>query len=216
MRRLRYSVPYIAGKNLPKDSDPAPCGAGPGERKARFGRSAFQSTRPLRGGTSARKSTSKSAGFQSTRPLRGGTKMITRISKWGTFQSTRPLRGGTGAPVGRDGARKISIHPPLAGRDASTPAPCRLMYYFNPPAPCGAGPSRGGGGRPPSLISIHPPLAGRDISIGTGTANTKNFNPPAPCGAGRAAGGPQPRADNFNPPAPCGAGPLYLRGRSWL
>ena len=32
---------------------------------------------------------------------------------------------------------------------------------FNPPAPCGAGPSRGGG-RPPSLISIHPPLAGRD------------------------------------------------------
>lgn len=29
MRRLRYSVPYIAGKNLPKDSDPAPCGAGP-------------------------------------------------------------------------------------------------------------------------------------------------------------------------------------------
>lgn len=73
MRRLRYSVPYIAGKNLPKDSDPAPCGAGPrqpdslpprndfnplapcgagpGERKARFGRSAFQSTRPLRGGT---------------------------------------------------------------------------------------------------------------------------------------------------------------------
>ena len=98
MRRLRYSVPYIAGKNLPKDSDPAPCGAGPrqpdslpprndfnplapcgagpGERKARFGRSAFQSTRPLRGGTSSARRARIPSIFQSTRPLRGGTAIL--------------------------------------------------------------------------------------------------------------------------------------------
>ena len=54
----------------------------------------------------------------------------------------------------------ISIHPPLAGRDAAVDV-----------------------GLDHGVISIHPPLAGRDcFHRGTG-AETPNFNPPAPRGA---------------------------------
>ena len=56
----------------------------------------------------------------------------------------------------------ISIHAPLAGRDA---APTRLRseaLYFNPRAPCGARPARRRSRRRARGISIHAPLAGRD------------------------------------------------------
>ena len=96
MRRLRYSVPYIAGKNLPKDSDPAPCGAGPVFLVSHIPQSGFQSTRPLRGGTAST-----------------ATSGYARL-----FQSTRPLRGGTFSHAPADIVRSISIHPPLAGRDS--------------------------------------------------------------------------------------------------
>ena len=95
MRRLRYSVPYIAGKNLPKDSDPAPCGAGPVFLVSHIPQSGFQSTRPLRGGTASTATSGYARLFQSTRPLRGGTSSARRARIPSIFQSTRPLRGGT-------------------------------------------------------------------------------------------------------------------------
>ena len=63
----------------------------------------------------------------------------TRQGRLAIFQSTRPVRGGT--------------------RMRGTKA--RARTYFNPPAPCGAGPS-----------GIRGSMFGSD------------FNPPAPCGAG--------------------------------
>ena len=56
------------------------------------------------------------------------------------FQSTRPLRGGTLFCLADLRLGKISIRPPLVGRDAGG----RLLYRL-------------------AEISIHPPLAGRDI-----------------------------------------------------
>ena len=56
--------------------------------------------------------------FQSTRPLRGGTNTHVFALGIGIFQSTRPLRGGTTGAMFMDEFQSISIHPPLAGRDA--------------------------------------------------------------------------------------------------
>ena len=139
MRRLRYSVPYIAGKNLPKDSDPAPRGAGPFSRaSARCGRH-FNPPAPCGAGLPVGILLSISDSFQSTRPLRGGTRRPRKSAFSMLFQSTRPLRGGTVELNRRRKTKVISIHPPLAGRDACC-GRCRLTAaYFNPPAPCGAG-----------------------------------------------------------------------------
>ena len=63
------------------------------------------------------------------------------------------------------------------------------MGYFNPPAPCGAGPTCREPGQTPD-----------------------DFNPPAPCGAGRVCPPSSPWRWNFNPPAPCGAGRSRLSG----
>ena len=100
------------------------------------------------------------------------------------FQSTRPMRGGT----------------------VWQARSCYPFFYFNPPAPCGAGPLMLRGLTRSVLISIHPPHAGRDIFTDRIRFPARDFNPPAPCGAGlflflcfRGAG-------HFNPPAPCGAG----------
>ena len=56
--------------------------------------------------------------FQSTRPLRGGTIWAITSPRAARFQSTRPLRGGTGKDRAPEHFGKISIHPPLAGRDS--------------------------------------------------------------------------------------------------
>ena len=102
---------------------------------------AFQSTRPLRGGTCAVFERSENGEFQSTRPLRGGTSTSSGDIYTKIFQSTRPLRGGTCIdPAIGSGLPKISIHPPLAGRDNLENVKMICESNFNPPAPCGAGP----------------------------------------------------------------------------
>ena len=77
----------------------------------------------------------------------------------------------------------ISIHPPLAGRDAGRE---RVQYgvsiSIHPPLAGRDCVDRNIRIRP--LISIHPPLAGRDTSLFVGFAFCSDFNPPAPCGAG--------------------------------
>ena len=59
--------------------------------------------------------------------------------------------------------------------------------YFNPPTPCGVGPSA-----PPYFvwtlfISIHPPRVGWDFTNHFFKIAIKNFNPPTPCGVGPVA-----------------------------
>ena len=86
---------------------------------------------------------SQMIGFQSTRPMRGGTLTIFPRSISWVFQSTRPMRGGT-ANISRS-AQKSG--------------------YFNPPAPCGAGPRDSLNRQVRVGISIHPPHAGRDVIL---------------------------------------------------
>ena len=183
MRRLRYSVPYIAGKKLPKDSDPAPRGAGPFSRtSARCGRH-FNPPAPCGAGQEISELTKHSVDFnppapcgaglvdnhylrtdrrfQSTRPLRGRTRGRRACMPALTFQSTRPLRGGTWRSP-RDRGLPRNFNPPApcgAGPISKTSSIC--LVYFNPPAPCGAG-LRNCSFSSGLMISIHPPLAGRD------------------------------------------------------
>ena len=147
--------------------------------------SRFQSTRPLRGGTAGHDSAELVTWISIHPPLAGrdpddvqGQPLFADfnppapcgagplIRYWAQmemqFQSTRPLRGGTILRGAAEDARKISIHPPLAGRDYDVEASHAPRQYFNPPAPCGAGRS------------------GRLLRRGR-----RDFNPPAPCGAGQ-------------------------------
>ena len=100
------------------------------------------------------------------------------------FQSTRPVRGGTPPALFLCLVQQISIHPPRAGRDVNASPLSPFSPYFNPPAPCGAGPALAIG-----LIRAIPFQSTRPVRGGTSwlrylVANSSYFNPPAPCGAG--------------------------------
>ena len=116
MRRLRYSVPYIAGKNLPKDSDPAPCGAGPRQPDSLPPRNDFNPLAPCGAGPLGSGAAQTEQNFNPPAPCgagqeRGGRRGERRdfnppapcgagpvpLSSYTPpllFQSTRPLRGG--------------------------------------------------------------------------------------------------------------------------
>ena len=124
--------------------------------------------------------------------------------------------------------KAISIHPPLAGWDSVFVMPLPLTPDFNPPTPCGVGPSyhrpttgttgfqsthplRGGTGSIQLVggflsISIHPPLAGWDDVAEPTIQPGEYFNPPTPCGVGRSIVVNLYNHGNFNPPTPCGVG----------
>ena len=184
MRRLRYSVPYIAGKKLPKDSDPAPRGVGPFSRaSARCGRH-FNPPAPCGAGLGNLAPDTIIIPFQSTRPLRGGTYPESRADTHIKISIHPSLAGRDDDDRPRQTVRLISIHPPLAGRD---PKRSVIVIVFvisiHPPltgrdeitAPVLMIPG----------ISIHPPLAGRDRLWRRDVPPRADFNPPAPCGAGR-------------------------------
>ena len=147
-------------------------------------RDRFQSTRPVRGGTidngncnshssisihppragrdgQDRVKSSKARYFNPPAPC-GAGRDGTRPSGQIGLISIHPPRAGRDLPGLRMAyLQPISIHPPRAGRDVALYFFNRPLSYFNPPAPCGAGP-RG---------------SARGHSAG-------DFNPPAPCGAG--------------------------------
>ena len=102
------------------------------------------------------------AAFQSTRPLRGATDVAALVIGVRAFQSTRPLRGATSRRRALQVCAGISIHAPLAGRDASLAILPDTHRHFNPRAPCGARRLIREGEAEDSSISIHAPLAGRD------------------------------------------------------
>ena len=147
-------------------------------------------------------------GFQSTRPVRGGTYTAYNTLACVGFQSTRPVRGGT----------------------MQHPIPSMSSWYFNPPAPCGAGPHI-----PLCSFSSGQFQSTRPVRGGTFEGAGKMFGstifqstrpvrggtlpPRCRCGAleisihppraGRDGTSWFPaamRCKNFNPPAPCGAG----------
>ena len=96
--------------------------------------------------------------------------------------TSRPLRGATNDVLAALPDGTISIHAPLAGRDAASGVDHLLTH-----------------------ISIHAPLAGRDMKWHGRAAAKAYFNPRAPCGARRRNGGCVLQLRNFNPRAPCGA-----------
>ena len=205
MRRLRYSVPYIAGKNLPKDSDPAPCGAGPRQPDSLPPRNDFNPLAPCGAGPlgSGAAQTEQNfnppapcgaglawhardidlGGFQSTRPLRGGTRYAARGCGSREFQSTRPLRGGTAVSRLGSSPPEFQSTRPLRGGTAST-ATSGYARLFQSTRPLRGGTFSHAPADIVRSISIHPPLAGRDTSLFVGFAFCSDFNPPAPCGAG--------------------------------
>ena len=81
-------------------------------------------------------------------------------------------------------SKKISIHPPRAGRDFFRTHPWPRQPHFNPPSPCGEGRQSGSGSFSGVGISIHPPRAGRDFSLLNWWCRCFDFNPPSPCGEG--------------------------------
>ena len=206
MRRLRYSVPYIAGKNLPKDSDPAPCGAG---------LTATQSSSGLRY-------------FNPPAPCGAG--QLPALCRYALTYFNPPAPCGAGLGSSCFAWRASNFNPPApCGAGQQLSAAGFRDRDFNPPAPCGAGPPlpvciarldafqstrplRGGtkgsyNDCAIQFISIHPPLAGRDTYLRSIRRACCHFNPPAPCGAGPAFLRDTLSRAHFNPPAPCGAGP---------
>ena len=165
--------------------------------------------------------------FQSTRPMRGATRRFRGYRQTLRFQSTRPMRGATMPRKAADAAAGVSIHAPHAGRDLK----CRERLHacdvsihaphagrdivagsgragascFNPRAPCGARrrqrrrqmrvfmfqstrPMRGATGEKydygrTKQVSIHAPHAGRDRESRSSRVPPNGFNPRAPCGA---------------------------------
>ena len=190
---------------------PAPCGAGLRRRDFHNPQRLFQSTRPLRGGTRYRISafhviqisihpplagrdlkdradSEEAYDFNPPAPCGAGLQTYIDDKTEGEFQSTRPLRGGTpetGAPPPPTG---ISIHPPLAGRDADVL--CR---------------------EPVRLISIHPPLAGRDRPLLPARPRQNHFNPPVPCGAGLFQDLPPRHLEGFQSTRPLRGGTDHRR-----
>ena len=147
-KRMGFSFAApLAGRDSPARPSPtrrrhfnprAPCGARPATKAETSRPCSFQSTRPLRGATQTYHQPINIGTFQSTRPLRGATaKQLCEVVALG-FQSTRPLRGATGDQGVALERAAISIHAPLAGRDARASAPRSPRPDFNPRAPCGA------------------------------------------------------------------------------
>ncbi len=163
----------------------APCGARRLLRAIHTKLAGFQSTRPLRGATAARGQCPRSSSdFNPRAPC--GARLFSLRSSW---------LGGC-----------ISIHAPLAGRDALHTEYLRRELVFQSTRPLRGAtltnrllspimgifqstrPLRGATDLPHvqgplSVISIHAPLAGRDRSGMAILDGSGDFNPRAPCGA---------------------------------
>ena len=191
---------------MPTDfNPPAPCGAGLFANDGGNYVLDFNPPAPCGAGPRYQTSAGRAARFQSTRPVRGGTIIAGQQRSGFSFQSTRPVRGGTNECPRVANILGISIHPPRAGRDIGRNSRQNDNNYFNPPAPCGAGPAQQRIPRQP--YDFNPPApCGAGRQSWAVLWRLWYFNPPAPCGAGQR--GPRRRCPtgDFNPPAPCGAG----------
>ena len=101
--------------------------------------------------------------FQSTRPLRGATDASPlRRGRAPYFNPRAPCGARRDKALVVPGLDEISIHAPLAGRDAAVITTPPRSPDFNPRAPCGARRDQIALDLGGQAISIHAPLAGRD------------------------------------------------------
>ncbi len=122
----------------------------------------------------------------------------------------------------------------MRGATAGDLQDMRILFHFNPRAPCGARRDEVVAICESGRISIHAPHAGRDTDSlptvlekgefqstrpmrGATRCNLRqleqreHFNPRAPCGARRMTDAFTCRRSYFNPRAPCGARPAARR-----
>ena len=144
--------------------------------------------------------------FQSTRPLRGAT----RMQAWprtaeGDFNPRAPCGARLTGTCDWYWPVAISIHAPLAGRDATRATPCIMRWLFQSTHPLRGAtarrpkmtmrpqkfqsthPLRGATSAPypetgGTIISIHAPLAGCDDDRAVHGPPARDFNPRTPCG----------------------------------
>ena len=155
--------------------------------------------------------------FPSTHPVWGrGLYIVSLIANALIFQSTHPVWGGTYRERSFSSVDShISIHPPRVGWDSGNfqKSPS-LIFYFNPPTPCGVGRSVPLG-RGTSLFYFnptHPVWGGTENRRGWGLKLwVISMHPPPPVwgGTNREREKLLDKAD-FDPPAPCGVGPAAL------
>ena len=204
-RAGRDACPPCRNSSWHDFNPPAPCGAGPRLIAWSCRTHRFQSTRPVRGGTYANPCDPSSKCISIHPPRAGRDTLAVAYSNKGDISIHPPRAGRDHKGQCHAKGRTISIHPPRAGRDWCLQDCLRHWQYFNPPAPCGAGPRKtihmG------LLRNFNPPApCGAGHRLRPCCMRPGYFNPPAPCGAGPGAGCAEIPLGNFNPPAPCGAG----------
>ena len=139
--------------------------------------------------------------------------------------------GGTPAFLILGGGSNISIHPPHVGWDVAGTMVEVYVRYFNPPTPCGVGPTAAVMPLQYPSISIHPPHVGWDVTpkrYFCGAVSFQSTHPmwggtdflggaalegiisihPPHVGWDSPTAKPPGRYGHFNPPTPCGVGPV--------
>ena len=100
----------------------------------------------------------------------------------------------------------ISTHPPRVEWDILRIFCSSSICYFNPPTPCGVGPSGLRRQHIRLLISIHPPRVGWDYPLQRPRRPESDFNPPTPCGVGRLRQGSSRASEGFQSTHPVWGG----------
>ena len=117
-------------------------------------------------------------------PRMGRDRPHKQRNRYGRISIHAPRMGRDAYVVVQSYRARISIHAPRMGRDY-----CRYLvkppyHDFNPRAPYGARPRRGGEAMSTEAISIHAPRMGRDMDFSKRRPHRHaNFNPRAPYGA---------------------------------
>ena len=129
----------------------------------RLSGSRFQSTHPVWDGTHRRlASSNESRHFNPPIPCGMGPSTTRQITPSTLFQSTHPVWDGTLKFRFTNTFNLISIHPSRVGWDFSPIFRAFCPCDFNPPIPCGMGPSLSALTRCSTSISIHPSRVGWD------------------------------------------------------
>ena len=143
----------------------------------------------------------------SIHPSRGGGTQMGWHSHWNHPISIHPPRGG------RDPGELhiqifigISIHPPRGGRDPPGRSERAPGWYFNPPAPWGAGRAFPRSNKSNSKFQSTRPVGGGTTARTRSCNGSSNFNPPAPCGAGQWAQQMTALREGFQSTRPVGGG----------
>ena len=167
---------------------PSPCGEGRARWVSLRYVSRFNPPSPCGEGLSRTVNTfSCSECFNPPSPCGEGRRLSTASRICLTFQSTLPVWGGTDFFHAGRSPWFVSIHPPRVGRDTCLTKHLPKRERFNPPSPCGEGPSL-------CVFAILDCSFQSTLPVWGGTSAwylvigiASGFNPPSPCGEGHAA-----------------------------